>query len=57
MKKSEISYVIVPCSNWKVLLIESAGTAFPEIINANVEHLFLFLESVNRPVNAFEKCL
>ena len=56
MKKSEISYVIVPCSNWKILLIESAGTAFPEIINANVEH-FLFLESVNRPVNAFEKCL
>ena len=40
-KTSEISYVIVPCSNQKTLLTESGRTDLPENINTVVYHSFL----------------
>ena len=35
-KRSEIIQIILPCSNWKMLLMKSARTDFPEVINAKV---------------------
>ena len=40
-KTSEISYVIVPCSNQKTLLTESGRIDLPGNINTVVYHSFL----------------
>ena len=56
-KTSEISYIIDPCSNEKMLLLESASTDFPETINTRVSPSFYFLKTVIRPFDTFLKCL
>ena len=41
---SEISYVIVPCSTRKMLLMESAITEFPKMVNTRVGHSLFFVK-------------
>ena len=40
-----------------ILLMESVGNDFPEVINTLWNIHFCFLESVERPFGAFKKCL